>query len=116
MTAEKSGPHVSDEAFKMALTDALSVALKMIGVAADIYLGLFDGSKYVEQKTTTQKTEVTVGDIAYVGKQIETLGIDKEKFLAFLGARTLDEMTPLQFEKALTGLKMKAKELEAPAN
>ncbi len=43
---EKSGLVGSDEAYKMATTDALSVALKMLGVAAEIYLGNFDGSKY----------------------------------------------------------------------
>jgi hypothetical protein len=44
---EKSGLHSSDEAFKMAVTDALSVAMKMLGVAAEIYLGNWDGSKYL---------------------------------------------------------------------
>lgn len=43
---EKSGPFNSDEAYKMAVTDALSVAMKSLGMAADIYLGNFDGSKY----------------------------------------------------------------------
>jgi len=43
---ETSGLHSSDEAFKMATTDALSVAFKYLGVAADIYMGLWDGSKY----------------------------------------------------------------------
>lgn len=47
---EKSGPHTNDEAYKMSLTDALSVAMKQLGVAADIYAGLWDGSKYVERK------------------------------------------------------------------
>jgi hypothetical protein len=46
ISKEKSGLYNSDEAFKMAYTDALSVALKTIGVAADIYRGKFDGSKY----------------------------------------------------------------------
>ena len=36
----------NDEGFKMATTDALSVALKMLGVAADVYMGKWDGSKY----------------------------------------------------------------------
>lgn len=40
---ESKGLHTSDEAYKMAVTDALSVALKSIGVAADVYLGLCDG-------------------------------------------------------------------------
>jgi len=43
---EKAGLHANDEAFKMAVTDALSTAMKMLGVAADIYAGLWDGAKY----------------------------------------------------------------------
>ena len=34
---EKSGLYVSDECFKMALTDAISVACKALGIAADVY-------------------------------------------------------------------------------
>jgi hypothetical protein len=40
---EKAGMHNSDEGYKMAVTDALSVAFKFLGVAADIYSGHFDG-------------------------------------------------------------------------
>ena len=43
---ERSGLHNSDEGYKMAVTDALSTAMKMLGVAADIYAGKWDGSKY----------------------------------------------------------------------
>jgi hypothetical protein len=43
---ETKGLHANDEAFKMAVTDALSVAMKMLGVGADIYRGYWDGSKY----------------------------------------------------------------------
>ena len=43
---EKEGLHASDEGYKMAITDALSVAMKMLGIGADIYAGLWDGSKY----------------------------------------------------------------------
>ena len=46
---ESSGLRASDEAYKMAITDALSVALKVLGVAADIYAGLWDGSKYLDE-------------------------------------------------------------------
>lgn len=34
---EKNGPYTSDECFKMALTDAISVAAKALGAAANIY-------------------------------------------------------------------------------
>ena len=41
-----AGPKSNDEGYKMAVTDAFSTSLKMIGVAADIYAGKWDGSKY----------------------------------------------------------------------
>lgn len=37
ISAEKNGLYTSDECFKMALTDAISVACKAIGVGADVY-------------------------------------------------------------------------------
>lgn len=43
---EGAGLHVSDEGYKMAVTDALSVACKMLGIAADVYMGRSDDSKY----------------------------------------------------------------------
>lgn len=39
---DKNGIHGNDEAYKMAVTDALGTAAKMIGVGADIYRGLQD--------------------------------------------------------------------------
>lgn len=38
-----------DEAFKKAYTDAIGNAMKQIGVAADVHMGLFDDSKYVSE-------------------------------------------------------------------
>lgn len=37
VTKEKGGLYTSDECFKMALTDAISVSCKMLGFGADIY-------------------------------------------------------------------------------
>ena len=42
---EKNGMYTSDECFKMALTDAISVAAKAIGVGADVYYAK-DRDKY----------------------------------------------------------------------
>lgn len=42
---ERNGLYTSDECFKMALTDALGVAMKALGVAADVYFER-DRSKY----------------------------------------------------------------------
>lgn len=47
----------NDEGFKMAITDALSTALKMLGVGADIYAGRWDGSKYKDDPPPPAKKE-----------------------------------------------------------
>lgn len=60
---ERNGMFTSDEAVKMATTDALSTAMKMLGVAADIYRGR-DGKKTIQsqskyEKQNTQSTQPT---------------------------------------------------------
>ena len=45
IAAEKNGLYTSDECFKMALTDALSVACKSLGIGADVYFEK-DRTKY----------------------------------------------------------------------
>lgn len=45
---EKSGVHVSDECYKMATTDAISVACKQLGIGADVYWDA-DATKYGHQ-------------------------------------------------------------------
>ena len=54
---EKSGMFASDEAFKMAYTDALSVACKAIGIAADVYFEK-DKSKYSRQDDAPKQEPV----------------------------------------------------------
>lgn len=58
-----TGLKSNDEGYKMAVTDAFSTSLKMIGVAADIYAGRWDGSKYNDnsaRETTPQKEAPTL--------------------------------------------------------
>jgi len=50
---ESAGLRTSDECFKMALTDALSVACKALGIGADVYWAA-DKSKYGDNEQTTQ--------------------------------------------------------------
>jgi hypothetical protein len=55
-----SGLKSNDEGYKMAVTDAFSTSLKMIGVAAAIYEGRWDGSKYnLEANTEEQPSKQT---------------------------------------------------------
>ena len=52
----KSGARPSDEGYKMALTDALSVACKALGIGADVYFERDKSSKYSAYYTDAQTT------------------------------------------------------------
>jgi hypothetical protein len=66
---DKNGIHGNDEAMKMAVTDALGTAMKMVGVAADVYRGLIangaSDSKYARrdyaQSAQNRPQQVTKG-------------------------------------------------------
>lgn len=60
---EKNGLYTSDECFKMAYTDALSVACKSLGMGAEIYWG---DSKYAKQENNKKVILAT-------DKQVEML-------------------------------------------
>lgn len=71
---ESGGLHASNEGYKMAITDALSVAMKMLGVGANIYAGLSD-SKYsappkkaepAKTKTKTFNTTTIEGALEFL--------------------------------------------------
>lgn len=62
---DKNGIHGNDEAMKMAVTDALGTAMKMIGVAADVYRGLIangaSDSKYARRDYAAQTSQNGAG-------------------------------------------------------
>jgi hypothetical protein len=61
---ESSGPYVSDECYKMATTDAISVACKQLGIGADIYWQgdktKYDGGSQIPPVTTITEKEVEI--------------------------------------------------------
>ena len=136
---ESKWPYVSDECYKMAITDALSVAMKMIGVAADIYAGLFDGSKYSRETSkstttpppTSEKREKEPTEGMITDKQIERLkkagtkyqGIENMKVYTELLKKSykttsFNKLNALQAEELITrlekgeGLKIEDKKSE----
>lgn len=79
VSVESKGPYVNDEAYKMALTDALSIAMKPIGIGADIWYGEnatgHNESKY-EQYTRTDNSQPTqqnagTSAVAFTGAQLQ---------------------------------------------
>lgn len=60
---ERNGAYMSDECFKMALTDAISVAAKALGIGADVYFDK-DRTKYNAEEEQPQVKMETVEDAA----------------------------------------------------
>lgn len=56
---ERNGLYTSDECFKMALTDAISVACKALGFGADVYWQA-DATKYTTRENAQPKAESDV--------------------------------------------------------
>lgn len=63
---ERNGLYTSDECFKMALTDALSVACKALGFAADVYFEK-DRTKYDARDKKSVLTEKQVNRLFAIG-------------------------------------------------
>ena len=89
----KNGLIPNDEAYKMGLTDALGNAMKNIGVAADVYRGLWD-SKYsrgkgckdditaqVEKKQPDQIVEYNDGNVRLINGSKCQVRNDKGQYL-----------------------------------
>lgn len=54
---QSSGLRTDDEAFKKAYTDALGNAMKHLGMSADVHMGLFDDSKYVQEREREERSQ-----------------------------------------------------------
>ena len=74
---ERSGPYLSDECYKMALTDALSVACKAIGIAADVYWDK-DRTKYtVPEDDPIAQAKANPVNVGSDGKPVKCESCDK---------------------------------------
>ncbi len=68
ITNEKSGVYVSDECYKMAYTDAISSAAKLLGVAADVYWEK-DRTKYTASEYAAQNAAEVLDTIPTAPKE-----------------------------------------------
>ncbi len=111
---QSRGPHSSDEAYKMATTDALSVSMKMLGVAADIYAGKWDGSKYNDPHAS-----VVGEDKSFIsGEQENKLhamfadnGIENQipQFLRYIKADSISSIPASKYKAALIAVEAAVK-------
>ena len=76
-TQESRGTYTSDEAEKMAYTDAISVASKMLGLASDVYM--WHGGKYGGCANNVQKNTDTNEGLPWLNI-IDSKGENTEKY------------------------------------
>lgn len=98
---EKSGIHVSDEAFKMAVTDAISVACKLLGVGADVYWEA-DKTKYTaappDSKLNAQEYPERLRDIV---AQCNRTGVTIENICERYKLDKLEDISDLQIKSCM---------------
>jgi hypothetical protein len=74
---EKGGRRLNDEAYKMATTDALGTAAKLLGLAADVYMRRWDGSKYVDDESLPATPEEIGGGRRPAQRQRQAAQVDE---------------------------------------
>lgn len=118
VASERSGLYTSDECYKMALTDAISVACKALGFAADVYWSS-DRTKYSsnqteqknEKKSPAQElaSEYQIKKIKDLAKQT---GTSLDKIMSGYKVDDLHKLPAMTAGKAIQALEKRAKEQE----
>lgn len=107
---ERNGVYVSDEAYKKATTDAVSVACKHLGIGADIYWQS-DSTKYTspavvdpEEKARRESAARKIGkkELAVLKAEMERTGNMLEEFQK---KRTLESLTMAEYDVYLRRFK-----------
>ena len=93
----RNGVFVDDEAFKKAYTDAMSNAMKQIGVGADVHMGQHDDDKYVATVSEQLHGDDTPHNTPSNGAvKVEQSNTAKDKWTGPLNKTKLyDELRPI---------------------
>lgn len=100
---ERNGAYMSDECFKMALTDAISVASKALGIGADVYFDK-DRTKYSneEEPVKMESFDDAVGYVFTFGQYNgKTLGEVWKMDLGYIKWLNTNEKTDPILKKAI---------------
>lgn len=101
---ESKGLHISDECYKMALTDAISVACKALGMGADVYWDK-DTTKYDKQEKQpendyrTQLSELMEASKGKITGEVIAETIEKK-----FGKKKANELNQTQFTELIKEL------------
>lgn len=105
---ESNGLYNSDEAFKMAYTDALSVACKSLGMGAEVYWG---DSKYTTEQTKSPAPQVDLKTkIEGFKKWLETNNVSQDLIQITLEKYNVNNIDEMNLEQ-LTNVTKEIKEV-----
>lgn len=93
-TKERSGVYVSDECYKMAETDALSVACKKLGIGADVYFSA-DRTKY--SQTVDDSKKIGENDVKILLDYFQKNGISDQKIIERYRVKALSDLTQKRY-------------------
>lgn len=101
VSKESKGMYISDESYKMALTDAISVACKALGVGADVYWQS-DRTKYSKtiNKAPNPNETITTENLRDLLQLAKMKNVDIEKAYQ----QPINTLTFEQFDKAMKKL------------
>lgn len=103
---EEGGIYVSDECYKMATTDAISVACKQLGIGADIYWSS-DRTKYddVPQREAKEPKNNRKGSSLIITvqaenilKEMERTGVSTKQILYSVGKKNMNDLTETDYK------------------
>ncbi len=107
---EKAGPYVSDECYKMATTDAISVACKQLGIGADVYWDR-DPTKYNsrpdnnEQPQNQKKDDEKTALLEELAKELVRTGYGWNAVKKKYKVDNVESLTKLQIKDCISKLK-----------
>jgi hypothetical protein len=108
-TKEKNGLYTSDEAYKMATTDALSVAFKALGVGAEVYSGFIDSSKYFSAMQEVRTDTISMDQQADIDALINEVGANRTGFCTYYQIAQIEDLPFSQYAHAIKSLEKKRK-------
>ena len=97
---QKGGAYVSNECYKMATTDAISVACKQLGIGADVYWEA-DKTKYTDPAQQPDKTEADQKRLAPVEAELKRIGYSAVSICKTYKVENVHELSDLQIKDFL---------------
>lgn len=93
-TSESKGIYVSDECYKMATTDAISVACKQLGIGADVYFES-DKTKYDSDVavSSSENRKINESEKKLLRQASERTGMNLDEAVKKKGGKSIDDVT-----------------------